>query len=110
MHQKTSSFLDGAITITGIHQEVIGFKYTIIVILLRAFQICNDFFKLSAVHQGLTPHSGGVVWSLRIGAKEFQTATGSCRSTLEGHPDWVIALAFLLKGQLVVSASDDSTI
>jgi WD40 repeat protein len=34
----------------------------------------------------------------------------ACRSTLEGHSDWVSAVAFSPDGQLVVSASDDNTV
>jgi len=33
-----------------------------------------------------------------------------CRSTLEGHSDWVTAVAFSPDGQLVASASDDNTV
>jgi hypothetical protein len=34
----------------------------------------------------------------------------ACRSTLEGHSDWVTAVAFSLDGQLVASASHDNTV
>ena len=33
-----------------------------------------------------------------------------CRSTLEGHSDWVTAVAFSPDGQLVASASNDNTV
>ncbi|KAF2679968.1 hypothetical protein K458DRAFT_374045 [Lentithecium fluviatile CBS 122367] len=34
----------------------------------------------------------------------------ACRSTLEGHSDWVSAVAFSPDGKLVASASDDNTV
>ncbi|KAI9867269.1 MAG: hypothetical protein M1813_009547 [Trichoglossum hirsutum] len=40
----------------------------------------------------------------------WETATGSCRSTLEGHSSSVNAVAFSPDGQLVASASGDSTV
>ncbi|MCJ1344887.1 hypothetical protein MMC31_003092, partial [Peltigera leucophlebia] len=35
----------------------------------------------------------------------WDAGTGSCRSTLEGHSGYVIAVAFSPDGQLVASAS-----
>jgi hypothetical protein len=40
----------------------------------------------------------------------WEAATGTCRSTLEGHSDWVSAVAFSPDGQLVASASGDNTV
>jgi WD40 repeat protein len=40
----------------------------------------------------------------------WETATGTCRSTLEGHSDYVRAVAFTPDGQLVASASWDNTV
>src|SRR5947199_10201709 len=40
----------------------------------------------------------------------WETATGSCRSTLEGHSEYINAVAFSPDGQLVASASGDSTV
>jgi WD40 repeat protein len=39
-----------------------------------------------------------------------ETDWDGCHSTLEGHSDYVSAVAFLLNGQLVASASDDKTL
>jgi WD40 repeat protein len=40
----------------------------------------------------------------------WEAATGTCRSTLEGHSNSVTAVAFSPDGQLVVSASGDNTV
>jgi WD40 repeat protein len=40
----------------------------------------------------------------------WETATGTCRSTLEGHSGYVRAVAFSPDGQLVASASGDKIV
>lgn len=40
----------------------------------------------------------------------WEAATGTCRSTLEGHSSGVTAVAFSPDGQLIASASDDETV
>jgi len=40
----------------------------------------------------------------------WDAATGSSLYTLEGHSDWVNAVAFSADGKLVASGSDDSTV
>jgi WD40 repeat protein len=40
----------------------------------------------------------------------WETATGACRSVLEGHSDWVNAVVFSPDEQLIASASRDRTV
>ena len=42
--------------------------------------------------------------------KMWDITSGSCLSTLRGHSDWVIGMAFSADGQWLISGSQDKTI
>jgi WD40 repeat protein len=50
--------------------------------------------------------SGSIDKTLRV----WDSATGECTATLEGHTDWVMSVAFSPDGTGIVSGSGDKTV
>ena len=40
----------------------------------------------------------------------WELATGECKSTLEGHTNWVYSVAISPDGKTIVSGSSDNTV
>jgi WD40 repeat protein len=57
-----------------------------------------------------SPDGCSVVFGAEDGIHVWDTATGTQRSTMNGHSDRVTALAFSRDGQFLVSGADDTTI
>ena len=58
------------------------------------------------LHQGRTLASGSSDKSLKI----WDTSTGQCLYTLQGHTDWIWSIYYAQDGQTLASASSDTTI